>query len=674
MTRFTFFGIPIISLALTLALFPTLVISRNFSSDVECKKFRCICSGVCKEGFVGCKIDHHCENELRCIVDDGKGTCELETSYWWVLGAGLSILGSATSMVGTNLQKYAFMMEATKHRHDQVKHWANPIWLAGLFLVILGSLGDFSALYLAAQSIVAPIGAATLVFNVFFAHVWLKEKLSCKRDIVGTVCIISGSTLAVIFGDHTEALYTVEDLRSFYFEWPFLVYATIVIISVIGLYIISKSGEPIKLELNDAFRDYDELHAPPIEGDNVRALKLNDNKFYPGNINKEHEDGTYDIIFENDNGVREKCPSQDIQVIMNYVTIQHKVAESGISVLKNPEYPGNPTSKINFPKIEIRYFDRKEIKYKDHNIKFYRIEGGWIHNYNEKNPNTPTIQEKPFEEIRQDRIKRVREKELQYKKWEKIHPFSYCALSGIFGGQNILFGKMVAELLGQTFTGENQLTKPLTYIFVLCMLASIFTQLHFLAVALSFFDALYVVPVFQCFFIVVSTLAGAAYFKEFSRFKIANMIGFPIGILLTLTGVVVLSSRDMAETLDGDNGKNGRYRRETDGKDEGEFTIPNSGLDIDRQASINVYPPDIPSMERRITLSSVHRQPVKRSARQSKRNSTSNSCSVSRRGEPSSGSDNYVIRQRSKSSLGGRRPSLIVGSIGFMMPELEPGI
>jgi hypothetical protein len=89
---------------------------------------------------------------------------------------------------------------------------------------------------------------------------------------------------------------------------------------------------------------------------------------------------------------------------------------------------------------------------------------------------------------------------------------------------------------------------PLTYVFLACMFISIFSQLHFLAKALQEFDAMYVVPVFQCFFISVSTIAGAAYFGEFSEFDVAQACSFPLGIGLTLFGVYILSSRDMSKT------------------------------------------------------------------------------------------------------------------------------
>lgn len=43
----------------------------------------------------------------------------------------------------------------------------------------------------------------------------------------------------------------------------------------------------------------------------------------------------------------------------------------------------------------------------------------------------------------------------------------------------------------------------------------------------------------------MSTLGGAAYFGEFGAFKTIQMTFFPIGIVLTLSGVYILSSRDM---------------------------------------------------------------------------------------------------------------------------------
>ena len=142
----------------------------------------------------------------------------------------------------------------------------------------------------------------------------------------------------------------------------------------------------------------------------------------------------------------------------------------------------------------------------------------------------------------------------RYRPWEKVHPFCYCALSGLLGAQSVLFGKMVSELISTTFQGDNQLLSVFPYIFLVCMLAFVFSQLHFLALALTHFDALYCVPIFQCFFILTSTIGGAAFFEEFASFTTLQAIMFPIGIATTLSGVFLLAQRDSSSVSDSGEG------------------------------------------------------------------------------------------------------------------------
>lgn len=131
----------------------------------------------------------------------------------------------------------------------------------------------------------------------------------------------------------------------------------------------------------------------------------------------------------------------------------------------------------------------------------------------------------------------------QYNKFARFHGLSYLALSGMFGANSILFGKSVSELLKVSFGGNNQFTHVLTYVFLGCMLGCIFSQLHFMAKALKLFDAMYCVPVFQCFFISLSTIAGGCYFYEFSDFDSLQWGMFTLGLLITLLGVYVMSMR-----------------------------------------------------------------------------------------------------------------------------------
>lgn len=58
-----------------------------------------------------------------------------------------------------------------------------------------------------------------------------------------------------------------------------------------------------------------------------------------------------------------------------------------------------------------------------------------------------------------------------------------------------------AELLSTTMQGDNQLWNFFPWVALICMGATVASQLHFLAVALNYFDALYAVPVFQCLYV-----------------------------------------------------------------------------------------------------------------------------------------------------------------------------
>ena len=135
----------------------------------------------------------------------------------------------------------------------------------------------------------------------------------------------------------------------------------------------------------------------------------------------------------------------------------------------------------------------------------------------------------------------------QYMRFKRIHPILYPALSGVFGAQSVLFAKSTAELIKTTMTGDNQLTNYGTYLIGCGMLTCIFLQIHWLAQGLQRFDAVFIVPVFQCFFITVSIIGGGVYFDEFKIMSIFQISMFLVGVAITLCGVFLLSQRPMNE-------------------------------------------------------------------------------------------------------------------------------
>lgn len=159
------------------------------------------------------------------------------------------------------------------------------------------------------------------VANVLFAHFWLKEHLS-KWDLVGTCCILFGSVVAVMFGDHADITYSMDDLLCFYSLPGFIAYALICFTFLLIMYGIIKYAEPFAKRLKEAIAGYEQAQ----------------------------KDANLDLAIQYDTEIYE-C-------------------------------------------------------------------------------------------------------EQDYQAFSKIHPFAYCAMAGTFGGQNILFGKMVAVLIAKSISGE----------------------------------------------------------------------------------------------------------------------------------------------------------------------------------------------------------------------------
>lgn len=101
--------------------------------------------------------------------------------------------------------------------------FAEPLWIFGLFCVIFGSVLDLISFGFADMSLLAPLGAMTLVINMATAVWFLKEKLS-KKDVLHTIIILLGTLLAVSFGSKAAPKYTLDMLFGMYMTKVFFVF------------------------------------------------------------------------------------------------------------------------------------------------------------------------------------------------------------------------------------------------------------------------------------------------------------------------------------------------------------------------------------------------------------------------------------------------------------------
>ncbi|KNC51674.1 uncharacterized protein AMSG_07737 [Thecamonas trahens ATCC 50062] len=132
----------------------------------------------------------------------------------WAIGVVLSAVGSIILNVGHNLMKAAHManvLAAAAADQRPVLYLRLPRWWAGMALFLAGNALDFVALSFAAQSLIAALGGISLVSNVLLASIINGETLSVL-DGVGTVLVISGAILAVLFGNRNDKDYDADSL------------------------------------------------------------------------------------------------------------------------------------------------------------------------------------------------------------------------------------------------------------------------------------------------------------------------------------------------------------------------------------------------------------------------------------------------------------------------------
>eukprot|EP00941_MAST-03F_sp_MAST-3F-sp1_P000963 g963.t1 len=133
-----------------------------------------------------------------------------------------------------------------------------------------------------------------------------------------------------------------------------------------------------------------------------------------------------------------------------------------------------------------------------------------------------------------------------------------ATLAGCMGAQSVIFAKTIIELVKSTFEGENKFYVEFeSYVYVAMLAFFLIQQASFLNSCLAAFDALLVVPMYQVAWIFFGILGGGVYFDEFKSFTVLQWIFFPLGALLTMFGVFLLTFRTASNEDANEDGRSG---------------------------------------------------------------------------------------------------------------------
>lgn len=126
------------------------------------------------------------------IAPDDRDNDDIETVYKWI-GLGIVIASAIASNLGVNVQKLSHLNEARLQTSNIRTYFTRPLWIIGMFLIILGAIGDVGALGFAPQALVASVGGGcTVLVNVFFAHLWLGQvryDLTHFTEPIDAICV-----------------------------------------------------------------------------------------------------------------------------------------------------------------------------------------------------------------------------------------------------------------------------------------------------------------------------------------------------------------------------------------------------------------------------------------------------------------------------------------------------
>lgn len=155
----------------------------------------------------------------------------------WVAGFLIAFIFSIFNSIGINLQK----LSMTRNEASGLKRnsFQQPLWLLGFSLVCLGSILDFVAFGMAPQTLLAPLAALSLVWNMMIAPFFHNEKVT-KQSVIATVIIFIGVILTVIFAGHSTPEYELQDLIDLYQQHAMYAYMFFVFVFLAALFGLTK--------------------------------------------------------------------------------------------------------------------------------------------------------------------------------------------------------------------------------------------------------------------------------------------------------------------------------------------------------------------------------------------------------------------------------------------------
>ncbi|CAG8584619.1 16997_t:CDS:2 [Funneliformis caledonium] len=127
-------------------------------------------------------------------------------------------------------------------------------------------------------------------------------------------------------------------------------------------------------------------------------------------------------------------------------------------------------------------------------------------------------------------------------KYGRKDPLVYLSICSLVGSISVMSCKGFGIALKLTFAGNNQLTHPSTYVFIIISTLCILIQMNYFNKALDQFETNIVNPIYYVFFTTSTIFASVLLFQGFNTTSMVNVVSLFCGFLTIFSGVYLLNT------------------------------------------------------------------------------------------------------------------------------------
>ncbi|KAJ2544715.1 hypothetical protein GGF49_001065 [Coemansia sp. RSA 1853] len=363
----------------------------------------------------------------------------------------------------------------------------NPVWLLGLAIFILGNAVNFIALQFAPQSLVAPLGAVSLVTNVIIAPLLNNEKIGLF-DIGGIALIIAGCVIVVVFSGIVQQNFRLCVLVQLLKAKSTVLYLCVIFAAILAIYVFLWSVERGVARYHEEYRRIDD---EPVAGNAENAMRdIELLEKTPARAVGKYQESNDPLWSDNQHG-DQYSPVQSEPVNLHIPAASDKVtARMRLNKVL--------TKMQSLPSLHpLMVFDRyiKPISPNSRKVRFGL-------------------------------------------------PLAYASLGSFMAALTTLFAKSLVNLLSASlFDHDNQFTNFMSWAILLITAFTAASQVYWINQGLLRYDALLQVPVFYVVWTVFDIIGGGIYFNEFRMFTTIKYVLFVLGVCVIFSGVGLLANR-----------------------------------------------------------------------------------------------------------------------------------